>query len=211
MPRRALFALAIVAGFLAASLYYASTRSTDVVVMARDVTEPRALVAEDVAIHTIAAELAPDDAMHDLGTAVGLTPRAPMLRGQIVFASALTVDAVELRGWSLERGMRAVALPLRVTEALGGAIAPGARVDVLALPISGRAPADRTAEVLITDAPVLDVRGEGGAPYVARETKNGLVADRIASVVIAIAAVDEARFADRLATSTFVLVLVGSI
>ena len=210
MPRRVLFALAAAAGLLSGSLYYASTQRSDVVVLTRDVAEPRALTAEDLSVVTVAADLAPPDALRDVGAAVGLTPRAPLLRGQIVFADSLALDPVELRGWSLEPGMRAVAVPLRVTDALGGAIAPGARVDVLALPIAGRAPADRTAEVLVTDAPVLDVRGESGSPYVAREPKTGLVADRIASAVIAIAAVDEARFADRLATSTFVLVLVGS-
>jgi len=56
---------------------------------------------------------------------------------------------------------------------------------------------------------VLDVRGESGAAYVPRETKMSIAIDHIASVVIAIAAADEARFADRLATSTFVLALVG--
>jgi len=54
---------------------------------------------------------------------------------------------------------------------------------------------------------VLDVRGESGAAFTMRDPKASLTVDRIASVVIAIATADEMRFADRIATSTFVLVL----
>jgi len=209
VPRALLFAVALAAGGLAAAMYYSATRQADVVVMATDIAEPRPLNADDLAVRTVAAELAPEDALRRIDDAIGLTPRAPLLRGQIVMATAVAADIIEFRGWSLDPGMRAVALPVRVIDALGGAIVPGARVDVLALPIPGRAPTGRTAEVLITSAAVLDVRGESGAAYVPRETKMSIAIDHIASVVIAIAAADEARFADRLATSTFVLALVG--
>ena len=207
-PRAALFAIALAAGGLAAAMYYSATQQADVVVMTRDVAEPRPLNADDLGIRTVAAELAPADSLRSIDDAIGLTPRAPLLQGQIVMASAVAADIVEFRGWSLDKGMRAIALPVRVIDALGGAIVPGARVDVLALPVTGRAPAGRTAEVLITSAAVLDVRGESGAAYVPHEAKT-ITIDHIASVVIAIAAADEARFADRLATSTFVLALVG--
>ena len=205
--RRSLLALAAVAGLMAGALYFAATRQTDVVVLARDVTDPRPLTADDMLIRAVASELAPDGALSEIDDAIGLTPRAPLLRGQILFASALATDPVDLRGWSLSTGMRAVALPVRVVDALGGAVAPGARVDVLALPIAGRAPTDRTAEVLLVDAPVLDVRSESGAPYARRDEKPGLLTDRLASVIVVVPAADEARLADRLATSTFVLVL----
>ncbi|TMB71911.1 MAG: hypothetical protein E6J52_13135 [Chloroflexi bacterium] len=71
----------------------------------------------------------------------------------------------------------------------------------------GRAPAGRTVELLASSALVLDVRGESGAAFTMRDPKASLTVDRIASVVIAIATADEMRFADRIATSTFVLVL----
>jgi len=58
---------------------------------------------------------------------------------------------------------------------------------------------------------VLDVRGESGAPFVPRDQKSAtLSGDRIASVVLAIARADEVRFADRIATSTFVLALASA-
>jgi Flp pilus assembly protein CpaB len=208
--RRSLLALAVVSGLISGALYYAATRQTDVVVMARDVTDPRPLTQDDLMVRAVASELAPDLALRSVDDALGLTPRVPVLRGQILFASALAVDPVELRGWSLGVGRRAVAIPGRVVDAVGGAVSAGARVDVLALPIAGRAPTDRTAEILLVDAPVLDVRAESGAPYVRHDDKAGLLADRLSSVVIGIAAADEARLADRLATSTFVIVLAGS-
>jgi len=210
LGRRSLLALAITSGLIAGALYYAGTRQTDVVVMARDVTDPRPLTADDLILRTVATELAPEGALRSVDDAVGLTPRAPVLRQQILFASALAVDPVELRGWSLGFGMRAIAIPVRVVDAVGGAVSAGARVDVLALPVAGRAPADRTAEVLLVNVPVLDVRAESGASYIRRDDKAGLLTDRLSSVVIGIAAADEARLADRLATSTFVIALAGS-
>ena len=208
-PRRVLLAVALVAGMLAAAAYYSSTVRADVVVMARDLVEPRPLLAEDLETRTVAADLAPGDAVRNVEDAIGLTPRSPLLRGQTVLRASITADVVELRGWVLDAATRAIAIPVRVIDAVGGAIVPGSRVDVLALPIAGRAPLDRTAEVLLTSVAVLDVRGESGAAYVARESKGGVAIDHIASVVIAVAAPDEARIADRLATSTFVLALVG--
>jgi Flp pilus assembly protein CpaB len=90
-------------------------------------------------------------------------------------------------------------------SAVGGAISPGARVDVIAVPVIGRAPAGRTVELLAADALVLDVRSESGAPYQPRRPDATVAVDRIGSVIIAISPSDEIRFADRIATSTFVL------
>jgi pilus assembly protein CpaB len=206
------FALALLSGALAGGLYFSATQRVDVVVMARDVDVPRPLVAGDVEVRGLAADLVPDDAIRNLSEVVGLVPRTPMLRGQIVLARSVADELADFRaGQALADGYRAVAIPISAVGAVGGAIVPGSRVDVLAIPIAGRAPAGRVAEVLVTGATVLDVRGESGAAYVPRDAKMSTVAlDRIASVVIAIALVDEARLADRVATSTFVLALLGA-
>jgi len=60
-------------------------------------------------------------------------------------------------------------------------------------------------ELLAADALVLDVRSETGAPYQPRRQDATVAVDRIGSVIIAISPSDEIRFADRIATSTFVL------
>ena len=53
---------------------------------------------------------------------------------------------------------------------------------------------------------MLDVRTESGAPLPSSASRAAF-AERIGSVVIAVPASDELRIADRVASSTFVLVL----
>ena len=106
--------------------------------------------------------------------------------------------------------MRAIALPVGAAQAVGGALIPGARVDVLAVPVGGRAPAGRTVEILAQSVLILDIRSESGiALGAAGHSGVPVVNDRIGSVVVAIDRADEIRFADRIATSTFVLALAG--
>ena len=212
IPRRWLFALAIAAGCLAAGLYYAATQRADVVIVARDIDVPRAITREDVEVRTLSAELVPTDAARRIEDVIGLVPRAPLLRGQLVLTRALAEELADFRsGLSLPSNFRAVAIPVTAVGAVGGAIVPGSRVDVLATPVLGRAPAGRATELLVSGAMVLDVRGESGAPFVPRDQKSAtLSGDRIASVVLAIALADEVRFADRIATSTFVLALASA-
>ncbi|HEY3217502.1 MAG TPA: Flp pilus assembly protein CpaB [Candidatus Limnocylindria bacterium] len=212
IARRWLVALAIAAGCMASGLYLVATQRADVVVLSRDVVLPRPLTHDDLDVRSVAAELAPADALARIDDVVGLLPRAPMLSGQIVLARSVATELPDFSsGLALPTGLRAIAIPVSVSNAIGGAIVPGARVDVLAVPVLGRAPAGRTAELLSTAATVLDVRGENGTAFAQRDAKpNAVTSERIGSVVIAITANDEIRFADRIATSTFVLALVAA-
>jgi len=212
IARRWLVALAIAAGCLASVLYLAATQRADVVVISRDIALPRPLTREDLDLRTVPAELAPTDALARIDDAIGLLPRTPMLSGQVVLARSVAAELPDFStGIALPTGLRAIAIPISAANAVGGAIVPGARVDVLAVPVVGRAPAGRTAELLSTAATVLDVRSESGAAFVSRDAKpNAVTVERIGAVVIAIPLVDEVRFADRIATSTFVLVLVAA-
>jgi Flp pilus assembly protein CpaB len=211
IARHWLIALAVAAGCLASGLYLFATQRADVVVVSRDIEVPRALTRDDLEVRAVSAALAPPDAVQRIEDVVGLVPRAPLVRGQIVFTRAVASELADFRsGLTLGAGLRAVAIPVSAVSAIGGAIVPGSRVDVLAVPVLGRAPAGRSAELLVAAATVLDVRGESGAAFVTREPRSSVVAsERIAAVVIAIAAAEELRFADRIATSTFVLALVG--
>jgi Flp pilus assembly protein CpaB len=206
--QRALAALALSAGALAGVLYYAAAQRSAVV----DATHP--LVADDLAIVSLPADAVPVGTLADASAALGKLPRAPLWRGQIVLQPALSEDGPSFHtGLALPPGMRAIALPVSAAAlAVGGAVVPGARVDVIAVPVAGRAPGGRTTELLAQGAIVLDVRTETGAPYGSSFSKATIaaVAERIGSVVIAIEPLDEARFADRIATSTFVLALAGS-
>jgi len=211
IARHWLIALAVAAGCVASSLYLFATQRADVVVVSRDVEIPRPLTRDDLEVRTVSAELAPPEAAQRIEDVIGLVPRMPLIRGQIILSRALASELADFRsGLALATGLRAIAIPVSAVNAIGGAIVPGSRVDVLAVPVLGRAPGGRTAELLAAAATVLDVRGESGAAFVSREPRSGVVAtERVASVVIAIAAAEEVRFADRIATSTFVLALVG--
>lgn len=212
--QRGFAVLALAAGALAGTLYYVGAQRNPVVVAARDLDATHALVADDLALVSIPADAVPAGALADVTDAVGKLPRAPLWRGQVVLGPALSDGAALFHtGLTLPTGMRAVALPLSsAAQAVGGAIVPGARVDVIAVPVAGRAPGGRTAELLIQGAMVLDVRSETGSPYGASAAKSpgSSLGERIGSVVVAIDSLDEVRFADRIATSTFVLALAGS-
>lgn len=209
--RRILLALAIVSGTLSGALYLAAAQRVDVVVAARDVDPPRPLGAADLAVRSVSADLSPEGALAAIDDAIGRTPSTPLLRGQLVLRRALADDAPAFgSGISLPLGMRAIALPVTAAEAVGGTVRPGATVDVLAVPIQGRAPPERATELLASGVLVLDVRSESGASLTeTAATPLGVAGDRIGSVVIAVRASDALWVADRIATSTFVIALGG--
>jgi len=212
--QRALIVLALAAGALAGTLYYVGAQRSSVVIAARDIDGTHPLTADDLGIVSVPADAVPPGALADESAALGKLPRAPLWRCQVVLQPALSMDAASFHtGLALPTGMRAVALPVSsAAQAVGGAIVPGARVDVIAVPVAGRAPGGRTAELLLQGAMVLDVRSETGSPYGAAVTKTPVssVGERIGSVVVAIDSLDEVRFADRIVTSTFILALAGS-
>jgi pilus assembly protein CpaB len=211
IARRWLLVLAIAAGCIAATLYYAAARRAEVVVAAHDIDVPRALTTEDVELRAISADLVPDDAIQRVEDVIGLATRTPILRGQLLLTGSVAPELADFRsGIELPTGYRAIAIPVAAVNAIGGAVLPGSRIDVLAVPVLGRAPAGRTTELLTTGAIVLDVRGDSGAAFALRGDKSAVTADRLASVVIAIAPGEEIRFADRIATSTFVLALASA-
>lgn len=206
IARRSLLVVALIAGSIAGALYYLGVQRVPVVVAAQDVQATRPLTALDVEVRSLPPDALPPGALASVDDVIGRVPVAPMWQGQPFVARALADDtAVFQTGLSLQPGERAIAIPVVAVGAVGGAVSPGARVDVLAVPVIGRAPAGRTVELMAIDALVLDVRAESGAPYVARERDSTFAVDRIGSVIIAIPQADEIRFADRIVTSTFVL------
>ena len=181
------------------------------VVASRDVPVIRPLLAHDLEVRSVPPDALPVGALSRVQDVIGRVPITPLWQGQPLVAQALADDAATFHtGLTLRPGERAIAIPVGAVSAVGGAISPGARVDVLAVPLIGRAPAGRGVELLAADALVLDVRTEFGSPYVPRPHDSSFAVDRIGSVIIAIAPADEIRFADRIATSTFVLAFSSS-
>jgi pilus assembly protein CpaB len=206
IARKSLLVLSLVAGLIAGALYFIGAQRVPMVVAAQDMAVIRPLTAQDVEVRSVPPDALPTGAISSIEDVIGHVPATPLWRGQPLLTQALANDAAVFHtGLTLRPGERAIAIPVVAVSAVGGALSPGARVDVLAVPIIGRAPAGRTVELLAADALVLDVRAESGAPYVPRPRDAAVAVDRIGSVIIAISPADEIRFADRIATSTFVL------
>lgn len=205
--RHALLAGAVAAGVLAAILYYASAQRQPVVVAAREIEATRPLEAADLITRPFPAEAVPPGALRDPGSLVGRYVRAPLGAGQLVLAGTVADGrATFASGLRPPTGMRAIAIPVTAPQALGGAVTAGSRVNVIAVPVSGKAPPDRNVETVASSALVLDVRGESGQAL-GRPAARAAVTDRLASIVIAIAPSQELRLAQRIPTSTFVVVL----
>ncbi|MDE3113349.1 MAG: Flp pilus assembly protein CpaB [Chloroflexota bacterium] len=211
--QRLLLALAIAAGLVAGVLYWAGAQRVSVVVAAADLRAARALAVTDLETRQLPPDALPPGAVTDPSAAAGRYPRAPIYKGQLVLAAALAdAPAAFAAGVSVPTGYRAVAVPVETGHALGGAVLPGSRVDVIAVPVPGRSQADRATELLVAGALVVDVRGEYGAPFEhasAAGRPATAVRERIGSVIVAVGPSAELRIADRIGSSTFVLALVG--
>lgn len=204
--------IALAAGVIAGVIYYASAQRVGVVVAAAEVSPGHALGNADVEIRSLPPDAVPAGAITDAAFAVGRYARAPIARGQLLFSSVLAdAPATFDGGVKIPSGHRAVAIPIDAAHAIGGAIVPGSLVDVIAVPVHGRAPAERVTELIVPSALVLDVRGEQGGPFErhpASARTATSVRERIGSVVVAVPLPFAMRIADRTATSTFVLALV---
>lgn len=210
--QRVLLAVALVAGAVASGIYWGAVQRTAVVVAVHDLDGQRPIESDDLALRELPPDALPAAAIRQLSDAVGRTPRAPLWAGQVVVAAALTDASAVFSGAIVPVGaQRAIAIPATAGLAVGGAITSGARVDVVAVPIAGRAPANRPTEVLAAAAVVLDVRGENGGTFSTRSAGRGTTTgapDRLGSVIVAVSAVEALRIADRIPTSTFVFVFV---
>jgi Flp pilus assembly protein CpaB len=144
IARRSLLVLALVAGLIAGALYFIGAQRTAMVVASRDVAVIRPLTAEDLDLRSVPPDALPPGALSSVDDAIGRVPTAPLWQGQPLVARALADDAATFHtGLTLRPGERAIAIPVVAVSAVGGSIAPGARIDVLAVPVLGRAPAGR--------------------------------------------------------------------
>jgi len=209
--QRALLAIALVCGAIAGTIYYSSIQRVAIVVAANSLDADKPIAPDDLAVIELPPDAVPAGALRSTDDAVGRVPRAPQWPGQILIGSALTNGAASFHsGLVPPAGERAIAIPATPSQAVGGALVAGAHVDVIAVPVAGRAPAGRITELVAANVTVLDVRGENGGPFVPAGVRGatGASVDRLGSVVVALAPSDELRIADRIATSTFVLVFI---
>lgn len=212
--QRALLVLAILAGAVSGAIYYTASERVGVVFAATHLSPGKPIAESDLEIRWLPADAVPADALTEMVTAIGHFPRGPLWPGQVLLAGSLArTTAMFESGLVPPTGYRAVAIPVAAHQALGGAIAPGARVDVIAVPLPGREREEGLAELLTEAALVIDVRGEHGGPVAWDDTARSGMAprERLGSVVIAVGPSEELMIAERIARSSFVLVLVPPI
>jgi Flp pilus assembly protein CpaB len=199
--------LAAVAGIF----YYQETRQSQVVVAARDLPAGTMISESDLRVRSVAARSVPTEAVRDPDLALGYFVSLPVLSGQYVDRRSLSPrrDArVLTRALQVPDGAVLISLPVNPASAVGAALAPGDRVDVLAIPAASRLAADEQppSQLIGRNLLVVSLRTEQGQAIDgnARDTTG---VQKLGSVVLAVPAADEPRYASAMTGSSFFLAL----
>jgi Flp pilus assembly protein CpaB len=212
----------LLAGIVAAGVFVFAQPRTDVVRAKVDVPVLTQITADMVETIRVSPADAPSNAAGTLDEVVGQYAALPILAGQFVDRRALERTPGERAlglGAPLPAGQVAFALPVEPSQAVGAALAPGAHVNVIAVPNAlktggGSAPgATPPAAVVLGEGYViLALRTADGQTLTSGTASdpNGtraLVPPKLGSVVIAIPAERQAEFAEAALSSTFYLTL----
>jgi Flp pilus assembly protein CpaB len=207
----ACLALAGIAGFI----YYGQTQEASAVVAGRDLTVGERITAADLDLKRVPVAAVPAGAISAPDQAIGQFVAFPVMAGQYLTPRHLVRDptgASLTGGLPVPPGDRIVSLPATPASALGGALAPGDLVDVIAVPDPGKGaagpgldPAGNT--VLGQRVLVVGVRSDQGAPL-QPDAGTSTANTRLGSVLLAIADSDEQKYAAAIASDSFVLALV---
>lgn len=221
MRRRSIYLVVFAVAALAAGfLVYQSQPRTDVVRARSDLAILEPISADDVEVVRVSPANAPPNAARSLDAVVGRYAAVPILAGQDVDVRLLeTTPGSRAFGFGapLGAGQVAFALPVEPAAAVGGALVPGARVDVVAVPTSLRTLGVRDGEgnasgtLLGQGLVVLGLRTTDGAILrdADAEVASGrvVVPPKLGAVVVAIPEARVAEFATASVTSVFVLAL----
>ena len=217
--RTAYVAIFAVASLLAAGVYYLAQPRAEAVRARIDIPALAPISADMVELVQIAPDARPADAATSLAAVVGSYAALPMLAGQYVDTRALeSTPGAQAFGFgaALPTGHVAFAVPVEPSQAVGGALAAGAQVVVVAVPNAMRtqiAGADEDAPepvVLGEGVVVLALRtgdGERLTELAAGERPSGALRPTLGSVVLAVPAADLPRYAAAVLSSTIYLAL----
>jgi len=212
----------LLAGIVAAGVFVFAQPRAEIVRARVDIPVLTQISADMVETVRVSPADAPATAVGSLNDVVGRYAALPILAGQTVDQRALERTPGERAlgfGAALPAGQVAFALPVEPSQAVGAALAPGARVDIIAVPNALRTSSGESsessppaAEVLGQGYVILALRTADGQPLTsgASADENGtaaLVPPRLGSVIIGIPADRAAEFATAALTSTFYLTL----
>lgn len=219
--RSAYIVVFVVAALGAGVLAYLAQPRTEIVRARSNIAVLTPITADMLEVVRVSPGDAAAQTARSLGTVVGRYAATPVLAGQDVDLRTLEDNPGQRAfgfGAPLGPGEVAFALPVDASQAVGGALAAGARVDVVAVPNSlktlsgggagGAAPAATSmGQGLI----VLAIRTADGQPLTngssGDQGSRAVVAPKLGSVVVAIPEARVADFATAALTSTFYLAL----
>ncbi|NJD28069.1 MAG: hypothetical protein FIA92_07205, partial [Chloroflexi bacterium] len=157
-PRGIYLALFLVAALGASALVYLGQPRNGIVRATTDIAVLTPITADMVEIVSVGPADAPPNAARSLDAVIGRYASVPILAGQDVDVRILETNPGQLAfgfGAPLEAGQVAFAVPVEPGQAVGGALVPGARVDVVAVPNALK------TQVSGTDSPAAVVLGLG--------------------------------------------------
>ena len=207
----------LVAAVGASALVYFAQPRNGVVRATGDIPVLASITADMVHIVSVAPADAPPNAAHRIEDVVGKYASVPILAGQDVDARILEANPGQLAfgfGAPLEAGQVAFAIPVEPGQAVGGALVPGAHVDIVAVPNALKTQVSGanlpSAVVLGQGLVVLTIRTAEGKQLTNEpisESTRVVIPPKLGSVVVAIPAARLSEFADAALSSTFYLAL----
>jgi Flp pilus assembly protein CpaB len=206
----------LVASVVAAGVYYAAQPRVELVRAKTDIPVLTLITGDLVELVRVSPLDAPANTARTLDGVVGRYAALPILAGQDVDARAVEATPGSRAfgfGAPLAPGQVAFALPVEASQAVGGALSPGARVDVIAVPNTLK-----TGTAGPTVGPGAVNMGQGLTILALRAAdghqlgdavsgSNAVVPPKLGSVVVAIPAARVVDFATAALTSTFYLAL----
>ena len=216
--RRGIYlAFFLVAALGASALVYFAQPRNGIVRATADIAILTPITADMVQIVSVSPADAPANAARSLDAVVGRYASVPILAGQDVDVRVLETNPGQLAfgfGAPLEAGQVAFAIPVEPGQAVGGALVPGARVDIVAVPNSLKTQAsgaDSPSAVMLGQGlVVLTIRTPEGRQLgdePASDNARVVIPPKLGSVVVAIPAARLPEFAEAALSSTFYLAL----
>jgi Flp pilus assembly protein CpaB len=203
--------LSMVAGFF----YYSHTRESTALIATQDLRVGSRIEDSDVRVRSVNPASIGDDILRAPDQAVGQVVSFPILQGQFIGARQIASSRnanLLTSGLDVPPGYRIIGLPVVPAAAVGGALKPGDRVDVIAIPNPAKSVGltEELAAAPVTigkNVLVLGLRTEQGTQVDQAERALNLGNGKPASVLLAIAQTDEAAYSAAFSSSTFVLAL----
>jgi Flp pilus assembly protein CpaB len=214
--RTAYIVIFVVACLVAGFLYYLQVPRAAVVRATADIPAMTRITTDMVELVKVAPVDVSTNAAQSTDQVVGQYASMTILAGQEIDTRALEQTPGQQAfgfGAALDPGFVAFAIPVDPSQAVGGALSPGAKVTVVAVPNALKngvqaSPAP-TSTVLGTNLTILALRTPDGQPFSRTQSGSGIaaVSPKLGSVVVAIQADRLSDFATAALSSTFYLAL----